>query len=182
MYGELNVDEPEWIRDILTAQNNAPVKLIEILADDDSKFSMKKEAAELLEKIYSFLAGRKKYAKDKKRVREEQNEQQQKVEDFEDEEEIVYSKPKGRAPSGKTWDYSTGEWVTDEESDSESTLPKDTASKKQPKKWPRPKGRAPAGTKWDYDIGEFQLMEGYEVTPSPNKRSRHLRGKYTEID
>jgi hypothetical protein len=52
-------------------------------------------------------------------------------------------RPRGRAPKGKKWDTTRGEWMID------SKQPRSPQNKTKK----RPRGRAPKGKKWDYTNG-----------------------------
>ena len=54
-------------------------------------------------------------------------------------------RPRGRAPKGKKWDTTRGEWTID------SKQPKSPQNKTKK----RPRGRAPKGKKWDYTNGDW---------------------------
>ena len=82
-----------------------------------------------------------------------------------EERQVNISRPRGKAPRGKTWDSNIGEWV-DEDSDDTSFVVTTKKAKvnSNSKKWPRPPGRAPTleygcQIKWDYDVGDWREVD-----------------------
>lgn len=106
----LDADDSEHLKLILQANERDVVRTIELISDEDSGFSLQKEAANLRDRIYKFLAT------------EFFNDQESSVKEKSRSTSVVkklpgkWSRPRGKAPfsvdgNKQEWDYECGDWV-----------------------------------------------------------------------